>query len=601
MKILSQAELAELLSDRIFHLVGETADELGMECYVVGGYVRDLFLQRPSQDIDIVVVGSGIQMASHFAQRLGKGAHLSVFRNFGTAQVHWKGREVEFVGARRESYSRGSRKPVVEDGTLEDDQNRRDFTINAMAVCLNASRYGCLVDPFGGVRDLEERVISTPLDPDITFSDDPLRMMRCVRFATQLGFVIEQETFDALRRNADRLKIVSQERIIVELNKIMAAAYPGHGLLELYSAGLLELILPELVALDEVETRSGRAHKNNFHHTLQVLDNLSHEALPADSHELYLRWATLLHDIGKPRSKRWDPAQGWTFHNHNYLGARMVKGIFRRLKLPLDERQKYVEKLVELHMRPQAIADDGVTDSAVRRLLFEAGDDIDDLMKLCEADITSKNEQRKKALLANFRIVREKLADLQRRDYRRLLQPVIDGNEIMALFGLKPSPEVGTLKQTLKDAVLDGAVANEREPLMELLYTKARKMGLKAVATCLAALMLLPLASCGGEKKQSDARQHDEAEAALMLTQAREALAADSIARARNIIISMRRQCPLALTARRSGILLMDSIDMKAARLAGDTAQERFYARKLLYDKQQAARPEAGDGQAPTP
>lgn len=504
MRQLTQSDFCKLLSGRLFKEIGATADALGLECYVVGGYVRDLFLERPSKDVDVVVVGSGIAMAEAFAKRLGKGAHLSVYRNFGTAQVHWHGQEVEFVGARRESYDRGSRKPIVEDGTLEDDQNRRDFTINAMAVCLNAERYGELVDPFGGVRDLEDRIIATPLDPDITFSDDPLRMMRCVRFATQLNFVIEEETFEALSRNRDRLKIISEERIIDELNKIMAAPWPTQGLMELYRSGLLELILPELTALNVVETRNGRAHKNNFYHTLEVLDNVcraqssnesahkcgnqdtENHSFPAvngsgsstKEHALYLRWATLLHDIGKPRSKKWDNALGWTFHNHNYLGAKMVKGIFRRLKLPMDERMKYVEKLVELHMRPQAIADEEVTDSAVRRLIFEAGDDIDDLMMLCEADITSKNEQKKQCFLDNFLLVRHKLADLKERDYRRLLQPVIDGNEIMELFHLQPSREVGALKQALKDAVLDNTVPNEREPLMQLLIQKAKAMGL---------------------------------------------------------------------------------------------------------------------------
>ncbi len=588
MRHLTQQDFKQLLAGKIFQNIGATADELGMECYVVGGYVRDLFLERPSKDIDVVVVGSGIEMAEAFAKRLGKGAHLSVYRNFGTAQVHWKGQEVEFVGARRESYDRGSRKPVVEDGTLEDDQNRRDFTINAMAVCLNRERYGELVDPFDGVRDLEERVISTPLDPDITFSDDPLRMMRCVRFATQLGFVIEQETFDALRRNAERLKIISQERIIDELNKTLAAPYPSRGLLDLYSTDLLDIILPEVTALDVVETRGGRAHKNNFHHTLEVLDNLSHEAISVDDHQLFLRWAALLHDIGKPKSKRWDAVLGWTFHNHNYLGEKMVKGIFRRLKLPMDERMKYVEKLVGMHMRPQAIADEEVTDSAVRRLLFEAGDDIDDLMTLCEADITSKNEQKKQNFLENFRLVREKLADLQERDYRRLLQPVIDGNEIMEMFGLKPSPVVGTLKETLKNAVLDGDVPNEREPLMTLLREKARKMGLTAVCGLLCLTMGLTVAcQKQPESNQSEARQADEAAAAVMLVDAREALAKDSTEEARTIIKNMRRQHPLALTARQQGILLMDSVDIEQARLDGNEDMFKFYQRKLKYDKKE--------------
>ena len=473
MKIYSDAELAQILDKDIFHLIGEAADELHLDCYVVGGYVRDIFLERPSNDIDVVVVGSGIKVADALRRKLGRKAHISVFKNFGTAQVKYKDLEVEFVGARRESYSHDSRKPVVEDGTLEDDQNRRDFTINAMAIQLNKAHFGELVDPFGGIEDLEDGIIRTPLDPDITFSDDPLRMMRCVRFATQLKFFIEDETFEALTRNADRLKIISGERICDELNKIMKSAQPSRGFVDLQRSGLLNLILPELAALDIVETRNGRAHKNNFYHTLEVLDNVAKK-----SDNLWLRWAALLHDIGKTRSKRWDPALGWTFHNHNFLGAKMVPDIFRRLKEPMDMKMKYVQKLVDLHMRPIVIADEVVTDSAVRRLLNDAGDDIDDLMTLCEADITSKNQVRKRQFLENFRMVREKIADLKERDYKRLLQPVIDGNEIMEMFHLKPCREVGALKQCLKDAVLDNKVENEREPLMQLLMKKAKEMGL---------------------------------------------------------------------------------------------------------------------------
>jgi putative nucleotidyltransferase with HDIG domain len=393
--------------------------------------------------------------------------------------------EVEFVGARKESYSHDSRKPIVEDGTLEDDQNRRDFTINAMAICLNKDRFGELVDPFNGLADLEDGIIATPLDPDITFSDDPLRMMRCIRFASQLNFQIEDETFEGLERMADRIKIVSGERIEVELNKIIMSPHPSKGFVDLQRSGLLNIILPELAALDIVDTKNGRAHKNNFYHTLEVLENISRneerETRNENSKNLWLRWAALLHDVGKTKSKRWDPAVGWTFHNHNYIGAKMVPVIFRRLKLPMSAEMKYVQKLVDLHMRPQVIADSEVTDSAVRRLLNDAGDDIDDLMTLCEADITSKNEVRKKIFLENFRMVREKLADLKEKDYKRLLQPVIDGNEIMEMFGLKPSREVGTLKQCLKDAVLDNKVENEREPLMQLLMEKAREMGLKRI------------------------------------------------------------------------------------------------------------------------
>lgn len=477
MKLYTDEELAALLDQELFHQISGAADRLGVECYVVGGYVRDIFLERPSNDIDVVVVGSGIVVAQELKRMLGRKAHLSVFKNFGTAQVkyHQKGEEieVEFVGARKESYSHDSRKPIVEDGTLEDDQNRRDFTINAMAICLNKDRFGELVDPFNGLADLEDGIIATPLEPDITFSDDPLRMMRCIRFATQLNFQIEDETFIALERMADRIKIVSGERIKDELNKIIMAPHPSIGFEYLQRSGLLQIIFPELSALDIVDQKNGRAHKNNFYHTLEVLENVV-----AKSDSLWLRWAALLHDVGKTKSKRWDPAVGWTFHNHNIIGAKMVPVIFRRLMLPLDMKMKYVQKLVDLHMRPIAIADDVVTDSAVRRLLNDAGEDIDDLMALCEADITSKNEVRKKLFLENFRMVREKLADLKEKDYVRLLQPVIDGNEIMELFHLKPSREVGVLKQYLKDAVLDNRVENEREPLMVLLMQKAKEMKL---------------------------------------------------------------------------------------------------------------------------
>ena len=482
MKLYSDEELAEILDQDIFHQISEAADHLGLECYVVGGYVRDIFLERPSNDIDVVVVGSGISVAEELKRMVGKKAHLSVFRNFGTAQVKFRQKgieyEVEFVGARKESYSHDSRKPVVEDGTLEDDQNRRDFTINAMAICLNKERFGELVDPFNGLADLEDGIIATPLEPDITFSDDPLRMMRCIRFATQLNFQIEEETFVALERMAERIKIVSGERIKDELNKILLSPVPSKGFVDLQRCGLLNIILPELSALDIVEQKNGRAHKNNFYHTLEVLDNVACHQDPASENKLWLRWAALMHDIGKTKSKRWDPAIGWTFHNHNMIGAKMVPEIFRRLMLPMDMKMKYVQKLVDLHMRPIAIADDEVTDSAVRRLLNDAGEDIEDLMVLCEADITSKNEVRKKLFLENFRMVREKLADLKEKDYVRLLQPVIDGNEIMEMFHLKPSREVGVLKQYLKDAVLDNKVENEREPLMTLLMAKAKEMKL---------------------------------------------------------------------------------------------------------------------------
>lgn len=482
MKDYSDAELAQILDKDIFHKISTAADQLGLECYVVGGYVRDIFLERPSDDIDCVVVGSGIDVAKQLAAMLGRRAHLSVFKNFGTAQVKYRlpGKsndgdsfmEIEFVGARRESYSHDSRKPIVEDGTLEDDQNRRDFTINAMAICLNHNRFGELVDPFGGLDDLYDGIIRTPLDPDITFSDDPLRMLRCIRFATRLNFMIEDETFQALERNAQRLHIISAERINEELNKILLCNTPSRGFVDLQRSGLLEMFLPELSQLDIVETRNGKAHKNNFYHTLEVLDNVC-----KNSNNLWLRWSALLHDIGKPKSKRWDNLAGWTFHAHNTIGAKMVPTIFRRLKLPLDMKLKYVQKMVDMHMRPIAIADNEVTDSAIRRMVNDAGDDIDDLMRLCEADITSKNSMRKQKFLDNYRLVRQKIEDLKQRDFKRLLQPVIDGNEIMQLFNLKPSREVGELKRYLKEAVLDNKVENERQALMRLLMQKAQEMG----------------------------------------------------------------------------------------------------------------------------
>lgn len=469
-------ELKEYFKGKIFELISQTADELGLECYVVGGYVRDLFLKRPSKDIDVVVVGSGIKIAEAFGKKLGRGAHVSVFKTFGTAQVKYHDTEVEFVGARKESYTHDSRKPIVENGTLEDDQNRRDFTINAMAVCMNKDRFGELVDPFDGLNDLEDRIIRTPLDPDITFSDDPLRMMRCIRFATQLNFYIEDETFDALERNKERINIISKERIADELNKILLSPIPSKGFVDLDRCGLLPLIFPELAALQGVEIKNGRAHKDNFYHTLEVLDNISRF-----TDNLWLRWAALLHDIGKPRTKKWEPRVGWTFHNHNYIGGKMIPEIFRKMKLPMNEKMKYVEKLVELHMRPIVIADDIVTDSAVRRLLFEAGDDIDDLMTLCEADITSKNEVRKQRFLDNFKLVRQKLKDLEEKDRIRNFQPPVDGAEIMHVFDLQPCREIGSLKSSIKDAILDGVIPNEHDAAFEYMLKKAKDMGLKPV------------------------------------------------------------------------------------------------------------------------
>ena len=476
MRHITLEQMIALLADPIFHQIGQAADQLGVDCYVVGGYVRDLFLERPSQDIDCVVVGSGIELAQALGHSLGRGANVSVFRHFGTAQLKWHGAEVEFVGARRESYSHDSRKPIVEDGTLEDDLLRRDFTINALAVCLNRDRFGQLIDRFDGLLDLEDGIIATPLDPDTTFSDDPLRMMRCIRFATQLNFQIEDETQQALARNAERIRIISQERIIDELNKIMLSPTPSIGFIELSRCGLLPIILPEIAALEGVEVRNGRAHKDNFYHTLEVLDNVAKA-----SSELWLRWAALLHDVGKPRSKRWENGVGWTFHNHNYIGQKMVAPLFRRMKLPLDERLQYVEKLVGLHMRPIVIADEEVTDSAVRRLLFEAGEDIDDLMVLCEADITSKNQQRKQRFLDNFQLVRQKLADLQARDNYRTWTNPITGEEIMRTFGLAPCRQIGILKQAVKDAIWDSQIPNNHEAARTFMLEKAKEMGLTPV------------------------------------------------------------------------------------------------------------------------
>jgi len=473
-KLYSDKELAALLDKREFRLLSQTATQLGLECYVVGGYVRDLFLERPSKDIDVVVVGSGLEMAKAYGRALGRGAHVSLFKNFGTAQVKQGSLEVEFVGARKESYNRDSRNPIVEDGTLEDDQNRRDFTINAMAICLNEDRFGQLVDPFGGIDDLEDRIIRTPLDPDVTFSDDPLRMMRCIRFATQLNFYIEDLTFQSLEKNRERIGIISKERISEELNKIITSPIPSKGFIDLDRCGLLELIFPELCALQGVETVNGRGHKDVFLHTLQVLDNVAR-----GSDDLWLRWAALLHDIGKPRTKRWEEPHGWTFYNHNYMGGRMVPQIFDRMKLPKNEKMKYVQKLVDMHMRPIAIVDDEVTDSAVRRLLFDAGDDIEDLMLLCEADITSRNEAKKQRHLDNFKLVREKMRDLEERDRIRNFQPPVDGVEIMRIFGLEPTSIVGELKSSIKDAILDGIIPNEHEAALKFLLEKARERGLE--------------------------------------------------------------------------------------------------------------------------
>ena len=468
----------------ILELVGEEADKLGIECYVVGGWVRDLFLHRDSKDIDVVVVGKpsadgaaprwGILLAEAVDKRLGKGAHLSVFKTYGTAQVKKGDIELELVGARKESYRHDSRNPIVEDGTLQEDQDRRDFTINAMAICLNKDRYGELLDPFDGMYDLEDCIIQTPLDPDITFSDDPLRMMRAIRFATQLGFNLTGECFDAIVRNRERINIITRERIADELNKIMLSRRPSEGWLLLDKTGLLPLIFPELAALKGVETVNGRGHKDVFYHTLKVLDNVA-EAQGG----LWLRWAALLHDIGKPKSKKYEPQVGWTFYNHNYIGAKMVPKIFKALKLPLNEKMDYVQKMVDLHMRPINLIEETVTDSAVRRLLFEAGEDIDDLMILCNADITSRNADKVKRFHDNYQLVVEKMVELEERDRIRNFQPPVMGDEIMAMFGLEPCALVGELKSAVKDAILDGIIPNEHDAAVEYIHRLAKEKGLE--------------------------------------------------------------------------------------------------------------------------
>ena len=461
------------LNHPIFRKISECADKLNLPCFVIGGFVRDLILQRESNDIDVVVLGSGIEMATELKNTLGKGTYLSVFKNFGTAQIKHKDIEIEFVGARKESYRRESRKPIVEDGTLEDDQNRRDFTINAMAICLNKDRFGELVDPFNGVRDIELKIIRTPLDPDITFSDDPLRMLRCIRFATRFKFSIEQRTFEALGTNKERISIISQERITEELNKILLTEKPSIGFMLLDKCGLLDIILPEVAALKGVETINGKAHKDVFYHTLQVLDSVAQK-----SDNLWLRWAALLHDIGKPATKKFDEKIGWTFYNHNYIGEKITAKIFKRLKLPLSEELRFVQKIVNLHMRPIALVEDEITDSAVRRLLFEAGDDIDDLMMLCEADITSKNEEKVKRYTQNLHIVRQKLKDIEEKDHVRNFQPPISGEEIMSIFGLTPCAKVGEIKNAIKNAILDGIIPNDYDAAKEYMFSVAKELGL---------------------------------------------------------------------------------------------------------------------------
>ncbi|WP_348825267.1 CCA tRNA nucleotidyltransferase [Flavobacterium aestuarii] len=466
------------LNNNIFEVISQASQELNVESYVIGGFVRDLLLKRDfKKDIDVVAVGSGIELALKVSELLPKKPKVQIFKTYGTAMLRFEDTEIEFVGARKESYNLDSRNPIVENGTLEDDQNRRDFTINALALSLNPNTFGDLSDPFGGIADLENKIIKTPLDPDITFSDDPLRMLRGIRFATQLGFEIEQNSLDSITKNAERIKIISGERIVEELNKILSTDKPSVGFLLLYKTGLLDIILPELTALNQVEEIEGHTHKNNFYHTLEVVDNIC-----PNTDDVWLRWSALLHDIGKAPTKRFNKKQGWTFHGHEFLGGKMAKKIFERLHMPLNHKMKFVQKMVIMSSRPIVLAQDIVTDSAVRRLVFDAGEDVENLMTLCEADITTKNPNKFKKYHKNFEIVRQKIVEVEERDHVRNFQPPISGEEIMEIFNLKPSREIGQLKDAVKEAILEGEIPNDYESAYAFVLKKGEKMGLKKVA-----------------------------------------------------------------------------------------------------------------------